>query len=301
MDTASLPPLASALARPTQVDTYASLASGWHDMRACLRFEGAAPALQAVPGFGNHFRRSLFGALAAGASVEARSGLPCLWDPPCTLDVFGREQLRNDDGDGVPKPFALHLRTDQGDLIVELTVFGMACDWFHAVAEALAIGALSVLPWEKASLTRVKSPPRLTQRLTSGVSGIAAHPAPGSVRLRIETGLDRFKSGDATPEKMLAAALRRVDAVSRWQGLSIDPDTGRHMTTLLKQMRIDETALTPAVIEMPNRHSTRKFHVFQGELVLHDPPEDLLPALMITERCHIGRGSVWGLGRISLE
>jgi len=299
MDVYSQTPLARVLAAPDPVTTFSDLARQWHDMRLRVVLADAACAYE--PGFGNHVRRSFLGALGPGASPQARLGQPCSWDPPCTLDVFGREQLRGASGDGLPKPFALYVWPEGDDLCIELTVFGMACDWLHAAAEALGVGLLTILPWARVTGGKLSGPPQIKDRFVTAVSGLNDNAPSDSFELVLDSGLDASGRAGADPSSLLAAALRRVDAVARWQNCAVAPETGRGLAEALRHVGYEGTSLRKARIEMPNRHKqARSYSAVEGVIKIQNAPSELWPALRIAERCQIGRGTVWGLGRFSI-
>lgn len=145
MDTTGPQTLAQWLATPEKVDSLDVLASRWRDRDVRLLIGPIGPATSA---FGAHLRRSFLAALGPSASPAARAGRPCTWQPPCALDVFLREQLRVK-GDGLPKPYILFWRQEGQFMEVTLRIFGTACDWAPAAAEAL-VAAMASLPWTKA-------------------------------------------------------------------------------------------------------------------------------------------------------
>ena len=300
MDDPNAYPLARLLSDIRLLPSYSDLAAGWADMRVSVLLSHAGRASTAE--FGNHIRRSFLGALGPAASPEAQMNQPCNWDPPCTLDVFRREQLRGPRGDGLPKPYAIHHYAVGPHLVVELTVFGMACDWFHAAADALTTGLMSILPWEKATEGAVSSAPRILGRDVVAVTGLPHRPTPSTITLSFDVGVDASGKSGSDPAAILSAALRRIDGVSRWQGLGIDPSIGRQMAQTAKTLNYTGSNLRDFSIEVPNRRSeTRRNKVARGVIKVSDFPSDLFPALLIGERCQIGRGSVGGVGRYHIE
>ena len=159
MDTVPLTNLARWLAAPDRVERLADLAQGWRDQEVVVTL---APVASADDGFGAHLRRSFLAALAPGASAPARAGRACPWDPPCALDIFLREQLRVG-GDGLPKPYVLCWQQTGPQIAVTLRLFGTACDWAPAAAEALVAGLTGILPWPRA-LPGQHSPPAILDR-----------------------------------------------------------------------------------------------------------------------------------------
>ena len=165
------------LAHPDWANTTADLAKTWGDADIVLCLSGAAGAGRGITG---QVRRSFLGALGPAASAEAQDGQPCPWDPPCALDVFCREQMRNSNGDGLPIPYVLTLRRAGPDLMVTLRLFGIASDWAFAAAEALVAGLRDILPWSRMG----RPVPQITTRHIQ-TKAVVAVPTPRSVTVRL--------------------------------------------------------------------------------------------------------------------
>ncbi len=200
------------LSRPETIDDIAELATLWREERALLRLQGAAGALE-VEGFPNHVRRSFLGGLGRFASSEAQAGRPCDWDPPCALDVFGREQIRQG-GYGLAKPYVLGAWDDGSDLWIELRVFGMASDWMFSACDGLVYGLYHILPWER--LAGAKGISIIARRFAE-CSDLSA--AGTDVRLEFVTPV-HFE-GSADERKLLRKLLPRVQAVAIWHGVAL--------------------------------------------------------------------------------
>ncbi len=296
METDALTPLAHFLLGAETVADPARLAEAWFDQTAIFRLRGAG-ALDR-PGLGGHLRRSFLGALGRGASPEARAGQPCAWDPPCALDVFLREQFRGPGGDGLPKPYVIFTEADGPDLLVSLRVFGMANDWFAAASEAFVAGMREILPWRQ---FYGQDMPALGGRRLEQVAGLAPLPDPGAVRLEILSPMDASTARGALEASLLSRLLRRVDALSRWQGLALDSRQTRRLTEQLRGLDFTGTRLRFGVYNSPNRkRQNRARRSVSGHLVAVGDLHGLMPVLAIGERCHVGRGAVEGQGRYQL-
>lgn len=299
MDRLGRSTLAGWLATPERVAGLQVLAEGWRDMDCTVLLAPVAPV---HPGFGAHLRRSFLGALGPGASAPARAGLPCPWDPPCALDVFLREQLRAG-GDGLPKPYVLAFAQDRGVLAVTLRVFGTACDWFPAAAEALVAGLTGILPWDKA-VPGQRGAPAVQARF------LAPAPWPevpeGPLALHLVSPLDDegVKPDDTRgiAARILSRALRRVDALARWQGLALDDATLSDLTARAHAVQARALHLQAATHDSPNRHGQmRRTRVLTGRIELPALCPDLALLLALACRCQIGRHTNEGLGVIAVE
>lgn len=296
MDSAPRPSLAQWLATPDRVGGISALAQGWRDLDITLTLAPTGPADSA---FGAHLRRSFLAALAPGASDAARNGKPCPWTPPCALDVFLREQLRAG-GDGLPKPYVLFWDQQGQVMQVTLRIYGTACDWGAAAAEALT-AALRDLPWSKA-LHCV--PPRLIHRDVAPAPWVDIPEGPLTLRLISPMDDEGGKPGDTRDiaARMLSRALRRVDALARWQGLALADDTLRALTAEIHSIRAQEIHLTLGQRMSPNaKGQKRASRVLTGRLNLPPLPPDLRLVLALASRCHIGRHTNEGLGRVEVS
>ena len=293
-------PFAQFLSNTTTVSDLSAIASAWHDQTVSFSLKGAATAVS--PEFGNHIRRSFLGALGRGASEAAAKGRPCTWDPPCALDVFLREQIRGPHGDGLPKPYVIAIDRQGRDMIVSLTVFGMACEWFYLAAEALTDGVRRILPWEKATRGRVPHPPEILDRVCSVSSGLDLSAPPSKLLVNLASPLDISRDKSKNAAAFLGKALRRVDALARWQGLSLDADAGREIAIQLKGAVVHPANISAEVFESPNaERQKRKQTVLRGSFSVESHLELTWPLLRLAERSHIGRGATQGLGKIDLQ
>ena len=297
MDPAPANSLHRLLASPEGIARPEELTARWHDQTATFRLAGAASFHRA--GAGAHLRRSFLGALAPGASSEARRGRPCPWEPPCALDVFRREQMRGERGEGLPKPYVIFTEADGADLLVSLRVFGRANIWFAAAIEGFCAGMRDILPWQKAARM---APPAIMARQVSISRGISAPPVSDN-RLVIEFLSPVDVSGVRGPlgRSLVSRMLRRAAAMARWHGLALAPETTRRITAHLDTLGFDEGGLHAGRYLSPNRHAQRRSHATRaGLLCIAGDPAPLLPLLAIAERCHVGRAAVEGLGRFRL-
>ncbi|OLS50197.1 hypothetical protein BV379_19190 [Rhodovulum sulfidophilum] len=290
--------MAGALAVPERHGDTAALAAAWADQTVALRLAGAG---HAPPEIGAHLRRSFLGAMGRAASPAAEAGRPCDWDPPCALDVFRREQLRGPKGDGLPKPYVLAAWSDGPDLAVTLRIFGMAIDWAMAAAEALVAGIGTILPWGRV-LPGAGGTPVIAGR-EIGLYRIVADPPPNAARLVFLSPMDATGTDAmAQPWTILSRALRRADALSRWNGMALDDEVAAAIAAGLRDLEYDVTGLRPGRYASPNRHGqARQDPTLAGQLIVRGDLSDIWPVLRIAERAHIGRHAVEGLGRIRLE
>lgn len=290
--------LAQLLARPEYTDA-AGLVAAWYDQTFTFRLKGAGQ--RAPADIGGHLRRSFLGALGKGASPEAQAGRPCPWDPPCALDVFRREQLRGPKGDGLPKPHIIRAWPRGTDLIATLRIFGMAGDWAMTAAEAMALGIREILPWPRV-VAGLQTPPEIVER-TVDISRLSLEPAPRQVALIFLSPIDGTGADIAAkPHSLITRLIRRVDAMSRWNGVAMDESAGRALAHHAARLDYDLTGLRPGRYESPNRHRQKRHDpTFGGRIVISSDLAPIWPILLLGARCHVGRHAVEGLGAFRLD
>lgn len=292
--------LAEALVDVRKTAQIQELAQGFYDQITVLRLEGCGSSVPV--GIGAHLRRSFLGALGAGASLAAKSNQPCMWDPPCALDVFCREQLRGARGDGLPKPYVIEYHLDGIDLIVTLRVFGMANDWFMAASEAMVAGIRTILPWEKLIAGR-KYAPHILSRQVQSIPLAEMPKSMRAVRLVFTSPTDIGGSEPlAHPHRFLSRLLRRVDGMSRWNGLGLEDEAGRNFANHVKTLEYDTSGLRFGGHLSPNSRGQRRMKkTMTGALTIRGDIASIWYVLIMGERCHLGRGAVEGLGAFRIE
>lgn len=292
--------LASILAKVEMTDKIEVLASAFYDQAASFRLAGCGSS--APVGIGAHLRRSFLGALGAGASPAAVDSKPCTWDPPCALDVFRREQLRGGRGDGLPKPYVIECTLDGADLIVTLRIFGMANDWFMVASEAMVSGIRTILPWSKLIAGRNCAPHILSRQVHSVPLAVAPEGAK-ALRLVFISPIDIGGSNPlADPHRLLSRMLRRVDGISRWNGLGLSDDAGRAFANHVKTLSYETSEIQRGGHLSPNARGQRRAkEVITGTLTVRGDIASIWPVLVMGQRCHLGRGAVEGLGAFCIE
>ncbi len=293
--------LADDLSAPVERIPLAALADRWQTARLEARLAGYG-ALADDLVLMNRVRGAFGRRLMDGASDEAIAGKPCPWHPPSALDVLFREQMRVG-RHGLPKPLALALDRRERDLVVRLTLFGLAIDWAAAAMQAMVSALRHDIDWRSRADGRFL--PKL-DIVDCMILPAGLHPsAPRSpVVLRFVTPLD--SSGDdplERPATVVGRLARRVDLMARWMGVELDADwPALSRVWLGLDYNADRLARAAALA----RHSSRTGQSFRqslvaGELAIVGALETIWPLLAAGESCHVGRGATQGLGRYVLE
>jgi hypothetical protein len=289
---------------PHRVEDVHGLLENWLDQTVTCRLIGAGGVKPLA--LGAHLRRSFLGALGRGASPQAVRDLPCPWMPPCALDIFCREQARDAHGNGLPKPYVIFASRAGDDLEVSLRVFGCANDWFMAGAEAFVAGMRDILPWQKVC---ARPMPLLGSRLLERRHGLRLPVVQNEITLQFLTPVDAGKpKGDSTARpdalerSLLSRLLRRVDALSPWQGTVLNDAAWRSLHGAIEELDFSASQLVAGRHESANRTRQRRHHrTVTGQITLRgEGVAALLPVLVMAERCHAGRAAREGLGRFRL-
>ncbi|WP_321337191.1 hypothetical protein [Breoghania sp.] len=221
--------------------------------RVRLRLSGAAEAA-ADPALPGRIRGAFGEALKHTASAEAIAGTPCPWSPPCAFDALFRNKGRMTPGTDYPNPWVIGVDPEGRDLIVTLSVFGLACEWLPAAMELFTDAVRNRLVWPTARSGNSPShhpnrgrglrsrmeniaPPALVDRQVETQQGLEPQNDPG---LALNNSFNPRNLGRSLafldfispvtvsgrdllgePEAIFAAAGLRLEGIARWHGLSL--------------------------------------------------------------------------------
>jgi hypothetical protein len=216
--------LSARLSDPARTLTLPELAEAWFQQSVEVRLPGLG-VQAAEPAFAGKVRGAWGHALMGAASPEALAGRPCPWDPPCALSVLFNEQARLMAGMEVPRPYRITARPHGADALVRLTLYGFACDWMTAAAEALTIALRERL--ELPRLGRGAPGPVMPgPRRLETMAGIVAPTAAEAVEITLDSPADL--TGDTLPLERFGGFVtglgRRVAGLARWQDAAVSAD-----------------------------------------------------------------------------
>ncbi len=289
--------LARVLSEVSYVDTVDRLAMQFYVQTVTLRLRNVGHIDQLA--LCGHARRSYLGALGRAASSSARQKLPCPWDPPCALDVFRREQLRTR-GDGLPKPYLLFATAQGADMLLHLRVFGMANDWFPSAIDGLIVGLREILPWQKLD-RNIRACPQLVDRFIRVEETVETRQA-SSLRLSLNNVEITDSDPLNEPHKLMGRLMRRVDGVSRWCGVALDPETTWRLTQQFAEFDYGVIGGSTRVYFSPNaKGQARKKTLFSGTIEVIGDVTVLRTLAFLGQLSHLGRGVVEGLGRVEVD
>jgi hypothetical protein len=163
-------------------------------------------------GFGDELLRA--------ASPESAGGAPCLWKPPCAFEALFRKQGRMTPGTDFPSSWVLSIVPYRDDLVVRMCLFGIACEWAPAAAEALTVVLAHRVAWKKTAGGFVP-PPCIESRRVEAIT-LGAKPPVERLALEFLSPLavsGRNAMEDARPA--FTSLGLRLEGIARWHGLSL--------------------------------------------------------------------------------
>ncbi|WP_417847048.1 CRISPR system precrRNA processing endoribonuclease RAMP protein Cas6 [Thalassospira povalilytica] len=198
------------------------IAAVWRMARIVLRCPNAAGLVQ-DPNTTAKIRGAWGRKLAEGASEEALAKRPCPWPAPCAYDLFFNTHGTLGGRMEIPKPFVLALDADGDDLVVGMTLFGIAADWAGEAADALVRALRHGL--DQAGNKRHHLV--VSHRDVEQSNGVPV-PAdmPGGARLVFISPV-ALRSGEelhVRPASLIKSLGNRVDGFARWHGMALDLD-----------------------------------------------------------------------------
>jgi hypothetical protein len=275
------------------------LLDAWRMVRIALRCPGAGGLVQ-NPNAPAKIRGAWGRAMAAGASSEALAGGPCAWQAPCAYDLFFNVQGQLTSGLEIPKPYVVAIERDGSDLLVHLTLFGIAGEWAGEAADALVRGLRAGLDGPGA-------------RVPLGIAGRAIERADHLQPIDLVGGaILRFVSPMALrdgqtlhvqPASLLTSLANRVGGLALWQGRGLKLDAAQLKT---EAERLGAGAEWHRATQSNWRRGSRiqgrqmEMAGVVGDLHLPPPSPTLAALLRLGMECHVGSRTALGMGRYQL-
>lgn len=250
--------------------------------------------------------RGAFGEeLLRGASPQSARGEPCPWEPPCAFETLFRKQDRMKGGIDFPNPWVLSLTPHRDDLLVRMCLFGLACEWDAAAAEALTVALLSGVDW-KASTGSFASAPRIASRNVEVVT------VPW-VEVRQRLILDFMsplvisrRDAASNPQPAFTTFGLRLEGIARWHGWSLEQVDWRAVAKMLHALSWEWEEVAPVAWRRGSLRQNKLIPMqgVVGRLVvsgaaLSDP---VLSALFrVGALVHVGADIAFGCGRYEIR
>ncbi len=316
--TLSLPepasPLAERLLHPAETVALAELPARWfhQTVEVVVAGRGERAGDPALPG---RLRGAWGAELMRAASDAALAGRPCPWDPPCALDVLMREQGRMTAGLMLPRPAVIRAERRGRDLVVRLTLFGFACDWIEAAAEALVAALRQGDPLRAAgpggrdpaeSVTVIRA-----RRLLSA-EGLSVPAAAAAAELTLVTPLQLRRGTETAFDglgSLVASLGNRISGLARWQDCAVAADW-RGLVAFAENLRCDAELRPVRWMRWSGRQGGRAIPMdgLIGRIVIDGGPGNgpggglgpLVPLLALGATAHAGSHAALGLGAYDL-
>jgi len=293
------------LRAPEAVVDLATFAAAFRMRTIQIRIAGGG-TLVSDPLLCGRLRGALGDLLAASASPEARAGVPCPWSPPCAFEALFRKQGRMRAGVDVPSPWVMAAEAEEGDLLLSLSLFGIACEWAPAVAETLAQAAASRLVWPRGGGALLDR--RLVAQDGLAIPDLGAEGAQLiAIDLDFRTPAVSGRGGEAfDPAALFTGVRHRIDGLARWHGLSVAPSHWPEVTRAVRGLDVCWINPRPLSWRRGSRRQDRWVPMSgtAGRLRLKGHSEALAPlaiVLALGEKMHVGADVAFGCGRYRMS
>jgi hypothetical protein len=259
------------------------------------------------PGLIGRIRGSFGDLLLAGGSRDVAEGRPCPWNPPCAAEVLWRKQGRMTKGTDLPSPWLIAIDPRRGDLDVSLTLFGFACDYAAAAAEAMTIALTTRVNWAGSSGLFLPSPRVLGRRMEIREGLDLAPPQMTAVLLDFLTPATLTKGSPLDdPAPLFSTLPLRLAGLARWHGLDLALDGLPHVGTLFEQLELGWSDASDVAWTRGSKRQDREIPMrgIVGRLVLAGETaalRSLWPLLAFGRIAHVGADVAFGCGRFDLR
>ena len=281
----------------------------WHLQGLCRQLEARAIAVRLAglaaaatePALIGRLRGALGDVLMATASPQAIAGEPCPWSPPSTYEALFRKQGRMTAGTDFPSPWVLAVEPRRGGALdVTMTLFGVACEWAPAAAEAL-VESCGRIDWRGAAGVFVPAMTIIGRKLEKvAIDDRSTCPA-----LELEF-LSPLVVSSQDPIEAPAAAFKsfglRLEGLARWHGLTL---AAVDWSAVKAALCGAEWTWTETELAEWRRGSQRQdrwiaMRGVLGRLHVAAPPDamtQISPLLRLGSSTHVGADIAFGCGR----
>ena len=298
--------LGSALRMPDSAIDLAGLAAAVRLRHLTFRLSGLA-AHAGDPGLAGRIRGAFGKVLMASASPESLAGAPCPWTPPCAFEALFRKQGRMTAGIDFPSPWLIALDPVKGDLLVKLTLFGLACEWAPAAAEAMTEALVEHVDWAGATGLFVPKRQIISRRLNA-VDGLTLEDhAVKNVSLDFISPLvisNIDPSEDPIPA--FTGFGHRLEGIARWHALTLQGINWNHLASDIRRCGFEWQEVVPVVWPRGSKRQNRIIGMdgVVGTMTISGDPNiapDVCALLRLGEAFHVGADIAFGCGRYSMR
>jgi hypothetical protein len=242
--------------------------------------------------------------LLRGASPQSAQGAPCPWEPPCAFEALFRKQGRMTPGADFPTPWVLALAPRRDDLLVRMCLFGIACEWGSAAAEALTVVLRERVDWREATGSFAPAP-SITSRKVEAMTA----PSMQTTQLLVLDFMSPLvisgRNAAEDPRPAYTTCGLRLEGIARWHGLSLASVDWRAIAEMLNALTWEWEDVAPVAWRRGSRRQDKwiTMHGVLGRLVvsgaaLGDP--QLSALFRISALLHVGADIAFGCGRYEI-
>ncbi|MGH6847849.1 MAG: CRISPR system precrRNA processing endoribonuclease RAMP protein Cas6 [Methylocella sp.] len=263
-----------------------------------FRLASLAPAAMDLALLGR-IRGDLGEELLRAASPEAARGIPCPWQPPCAFEALFRKHGRMTPGTEFASPWVFSLAPHRDDLLVRMGLFGIACEWASAAAEALTVVLMERVDWQAAADGFVPAPCIESRH----VETMALGAVPAGERLALDFLSPLVMSGRdgaADPRPAFTSFGLRLEGIARWYGLSLAGVDWRATAAALNALTWDWEEVTQVAWRRGSQRQDKWIPMpgVMGRLIVSGEIEPRLATLIrLGSLVHVGADIAFGCGR----
>lgn len=281
-------------------------ASIWTCMTIEARVEGLG-ILAGQAGLLNKIRGAIGDAMLAGASNAVKIRQPCTWSPCCAAEVFFAAKPLVETGLAgnqaqLPKPYVLSARRHGArDLLVVMTIFGLAKFWAQNAADALGDALQNRVHWQKLAAGEYFVPPviHVPSLTVCEKPFFKNRPCPEQCVVSFITPLDAERSDLAqNPGRILEKLIMRAIMMARWyeSALDVNHDEISQITDALTLEFQESTSVQLQRLDTASGPAPVYKRTLLADLEITGEISPLWPLLLGGETTHVGRGAVRGFG-----
>jgi hypothetical protein len=289
------------LLAPVRNGDLAALCDSWFHTDITWRIAGCS-AMADDPAFAGKLRGAFGTVLKAGASPQALAKQPCPWDPPCGFEVLFRKQGRMSAGLDLASPWVVAIDRMRSHLSITLRVFGFACDYLPAAAEAMTQAIAGRCGLEKLAPGNCVT---IESRRFASVDHLVHATEPRALTLDFMSPVSL--SGQSVlhaPHVLIGTLPARIETVARWMDMQLIHDRDAYrVAAQMVDLHWEDTEKCNWMRWSGQQGRQIPMSGLRGRLHIRGAPAALAvlePALRIGAFTHCGADIAFGLGRYML-
>lgn len=249
--------------------------------------------------------------LMEGASKNALNEAPCTWSPPCALSIFQISHYPNSQKSlttnpstskkkSFPKPYLILCENDNGDLIVNLQIFGFATEWSLVASHCMASALSHNIDWYDLGISKRVNPSIISHSITMWSPPSFSPASEDEIELHfISPLIDERKAILEKPKLILQRLTDRIQGLLGWHESIL---SNSEISDIYNYNNNLDASLLKS-ITLKERHRKGAVHqisAVSGRLIFPNKNKKLEKLLVIGTSCGIGKGAVKGYGQYKL-